>query len=216
MTDLRTRFSWSAALAIALAAALPSCSKNPEPPPAPAPAPDRAAAPRPTGTGGAAAPMNAHPTDPAAPGAGEIAWDVPAGWETAPNPSAMRKATYKIKRAEGDPEDGDLSVTQVGGSVEQNVQRWVGQFDLKPGEEAKRTQRTVGDLKVTVVELGGTFKSGMPGMGPATPKDKWALLGAIVETPTGMPWFFKLTGPEKTVTGARADFDKLVDSFRLK
>ena len=38
---------------------------------------------------------------------------------------------------------------------------------------------------------------------------------AVVETPVG-PYFFKLTGPEKTVTAARADFDKLVASFRAK
>jgi hypothetical protein len=109
-----------------------------------------------------------------------------------------------------------MSVSTAGGSVDANVQRWAGQFEQKPGDEAKRTQRTIGDLKVTVVEVKGTFKSGMPGMGPATSKEKWALLGAIVETPGGTPWFFKLTGPEKTVTAARADFDKLVDSFRVK
>ena len=90
----------------------------------------------------------------------------------------MRKATYKIKKAAGDPEDAELSVSQAGGSVDQNVQRWIGQFEQKQGEEPKRSERKVGDLKVTTVEVHGTFKSGMPGMGPAEPKTGWALLGA--------------------------------------
>jgi hypothetical protein len=46
------------------------------------------------------------------------------------------------------------------------------------------------------------------------PKPGYALLGAIVET--SPPTFFKLTGPEKTVMAARADFDKLVDGLRAK
>ena len=48
----------------------------------------------------------------------------------------------------------------------------------------------------------------------AGPKDGYALLGAIVETVT--PTFFKLTGPEKTVNAAKADFDKFIDSLRPK
>lgn len=213
MSHLRTLLPRSAALAVALAAFVPACSKNPEPPPAPAP--DRAAAPPATPEKpGAGAHPAAPPPGAQAQAGSEIAWDVPAGWETAPNPSAMRKATYKVKRAEGDPEDAEVSVSQAGGTVDANVQRWAGQFE--GGGEPKRAQRTLGDLKVTVVELKGSFKSGMPGMGPGATKEKWAMLGAIVETPAGTPWFFKMTGPEKTVTAARADFDKLVDSFRLK
>ncbi|EYF05314.1 hypothetical protein [Chondromyces apiculatus] len=210
MSHLRSRFHRAAALAVALAAAAPACSKTPEPPPSTQP--ERNAPPP-----GVAPLSGGHPAAPtAAQGGTEVSWDVPSGWETAPNPSPMRKATYKIKKAEGDPEDAELSVSQAGGSVEQNVQRWVGQFEQKPGEEKRTTTRKVGDISVTVVEVGGTFKSGMPGMGPTEPKTNWALLGAIAETPGGVTWFFKLTGPAKTVTAARADFDKLVDSLRIK
>ena len=40
-----------------------------------------------------------------------------------------------------------------------------------------------------------------------------ALLGAIVEV-GGSLWFFKMTGPAKTVAAARPEFDKLVSSFK--
>src|SRR5690242_1627382 len=90
-------------LVAALAAA---CSKTPEPSSTSTetPKPAQPAAGAMAGAPHAAAPA-AAPNAGAPSAAGEVAWDVPAGWETAPNPNAMRKATYKIKRAAGDAED---------------------------------------------------------------------------------------------------------------
>ncbi|WP_437312487.1 hypothetical protein [Sorangium sp. So ce385] len=199
-------------LVAALAAA---CSKTPEPTATSAPEPpatNKAAAPAPT----TQAPKPAHPGGQQAAGA-ELAWDAPASFESAPNPNAMRKATYKIKRAAGDAEDAELSVSQAGGSVDANITRWVGQFSQKSEDSPKRADLKVNDIKVAVVEIKGTFAgSGMPGMPAGEPKPSYAMLGAIAETPSGDLWFFKMTGPEKTVTGARADFDKLLNSLRLK
>ncbi|WP_437331045.1 hypothetical protein [Sorangium sp. So ce381] len=198
-------------LVAALAAA---CSKTPEP--------TATSAPEPPATSTPAAPAEATPAPKPAPAGGqqaggELAWDAPASFESAPNPNSMRKATYKIKRAAGDTEDAELSVSQAGGSVDANITRWAGQFSQKSDDSPKRTDLKAGDLKVTVVEVKGTFAgSGMPGMPASDPKPNYALLGAIAETPSGGLWFFKMTGPEKTVTGARADFDKLVNSLRLK
>ncbi|WP_233562330.1 hypothetical protein [Sorangium cellulosum] len=211
MTMIKLRSAMALPLVAALAAA---CSKTPEP--------TATTAPEPPSTSKPAAPAQPAPT-PTAPAAGagqqaagaELAWDAPASFETAPNPNAMRKATYKIKRAAGDTEDAELSVSQAGGSVDANITRWIGQFSEKSGDTPKRELK-VNDIKVTVVEVKGTFASGMPGMGTATPKPNYAMLGAIAETPSGELWFFKMTGPEKTVTGARADFDKLVNSLRVK
>ena len=163
-------------------------------------------------TASSSPPAAARP--PAAPsGPGDVAWDAPASWQKAENPSPMRKATYKIPKAKGDAEDAELSVSQAGGSVDMNLQRWATQFS--PKAEIKRTEKKVGDLKVTVAELHGTFAgSGMPGAAAGAPKEKWAMLAAIVETTP--PTFFKITGPENTVNGAKADFDKLLDGMRAK
>ncbi len=79
----------------------------------------------------------------------------------------------------------------------------------------KREDRSVRGLKVTVVEIHGTYKAmAMPGAPTVPPRDGQALLGAI--TATSPPTFFKLTGPEKTVVAARHDFDQLVSSLRAK
>jgi hypothetical protein len=146
---------------------------------------------------------------------GDLAWDVPSTWQTGASPSAMRKATYKVPKAAGDPEDAEVSVTQIGGALDANVDRWVGQFG---GDKSslKRSEETVGPLKVTIVSLEGKYTgSGMPGAPAAAPKDGYALVAAIVE-PVDPPYFFKMTGPKKTVNAARADFEHLVKSLHAK
>ena len=60
----------------------------------------------------------------------------------------------------------------------------------------------------------GTFASGMPGE-PAKQNPGYGLLGAIVETPAGN-YFFKLTGPMKTVKSAEQTFLKLLDSIKVE
>lgn len=139
-----------------------------------------------------------------------LAWKTPARWQSVPNASTMRLATYKIPRAPGDAADAEMSVMQAGGTVDANVERWVGQFDAEGQKTAKRTTKKVGALEVTIVEVEGTFSGGM---GPASgPQAGSALLAAIVATPD-MPHFFKMTGPAKTVKAARAELDALVASF---
>lgn len=211
MSEPRSSAHRRASLALALCALLTplACTKTPEPDPAASPARDtKAPEAHATPTQGAAAQAPKGPT--------EIGWDAPKGWEKAENPSPMRKATYKIPRAAGDTEDGELSVSQAGGTVDMNVNRWAGQFEAKGPEAVKREEKTVNGLKVSVVEIKGTFTgSGMPGGPAGAAKPSYALLGAIVET-SGQLWFFKLTGPEKTLAAARGDFDHLVDSIRAK
>jgi hypothetical protein len=142
-------------------------------------------------------------------GSKAIEWTAPARWKSVPNPSAMRLATYKIPHAAGDAEDPELSITQVGGSVDSNIERWIGQFDAAGQKSAKKTTKKVKDWKVTFVEIEGAFSGGMSGGGP---QSGWALLGAIVETP-GMPHFFKMTGPAKSVKAARAELEGMIDTI---
>lgn len=196
------------ALAFVIGFGVIACDKPPEP--APSAAPEKApAAPAPN-----APTTGAKEASPAKPS--EVVYEAPAAWQKVENPNPMRKATFKIPRAEGDSEDAELSVSQAGGSVDANVQRWAGQFERNKDDQVARKQMKVGDLDVTVVELHGTFAGGgMPGAPSAGPKTNWAMLGAIVET-QGSLTFFKLTGPEKTVQSAKPAFDKFIEGFRAK
>lgn len=122
----------------------------------------------------------------------------------------MRAASYRVPHAAGDSDDADVSVIRAGGSTDANIQRWIGQFQ-DPGKE-KRVEKTVHGLKVTTVEVSGTFAGGGPMMGGSSgPHTGWSLVGAIVETKDS-PYFFKMTGPASTVKAARAAFDAMIDS----
>ncbi|NOU33321.1 MAG: hypothetical protein HOO96_35945 [Polyangiaceae bacterium] len=211
--------------AVALATLASACSK-PEPTKDTAPAPSASASQITTAfpaiPPGAMPGMGAGGADPhadphagmaapagSAPAAGGLTWTAPSGWTSMPNPNTMRKATYKVPRAPGDADDAEMAITQVGGDIDSNVTRWVGQFEgtVTP----KRTELTVGALKVTIVEITGTFGGG--GMGGSTgKKEHWTMLTAIAQTEPAH--FFKLIGPEKTVNLARRDFDKFVHSFK--
>ena len=58
----------------------------------------------------------------------------------------------------------------------------------------------------------GTFASQMPG-DPSQPRPDFALLGAIVEAPSGS-YFFKFTGPRATVKAAHDAFYQFLDSVK--
>jgi hypothetical protein len=144
---------------------------------------------------------------------------VPAGWvEQAPT-SNMRKAQFSLPKVEGDPEDAELVAFYFGqgqgGSVEANIDRWIGQISQPDGssskEKAKTSSRQVAGMKVTLVDVGGTYSNTM--MGNTSPRPGYRMLAAVIETGEG-PWFFKLVGPEKTVSKWSGSFDQFINSLK--
>ncbi len=154
---------------------------------------------------------------------GTLRWTDPSAWRRGTPSSAMRRAQYAIPGAAPDA-DAELTVfwfgAGQGGSIDSNLTRWYGQFEQPDGRPsaavATRESRTSHGLTVTVTRVEGRFAGGgMPGAAPTAPRDGYALLAAIVETPNG-PWFFKMTGPRATVASAGAAFDELVSSFEFR
>ena len=102
-----------------------------------------------------------------------------------------------------------------GGSVDANLDRWVGQFlqaDGKPSKAAaKIVKRTIHGSQVTTVDVSGSYTGmGGPTASSASPAIAgYRLLGAIVIAPQGSI-FFKFTGPAKTVAANQAAFDKML------
>jgi hypothetical protein len=136
-----------------------------------------------------------------------LTWKVPKRWIKVPSPSSMRLATYRV------PPDAEMSVTQAGGTVDANAERWIGQFDEAARKGARRTTRKVHGLDVTIVEVSGQYSGGMSADAGGA---GFALVGVIVGTPQGaMPHFFKLTGPAKSVAAARGEVDELVGSLEI-
>jgi hypothetical protein len=151
-------------------------------------------------------------------GQSSVKWDAPKGWKTGPE-KPMRAATYYVPAAAGDSEEGECAVfINIGGGVQANVDRWIGQFEQPDGSasksKAKTEAKTINGLSVTMIDLTGTYKGGGAMMGaPTEPKKGYRLLGAIVEGKSG-PVYFKLTGPAKTIAAAQPDFQKMLASLK--
>jgi hypothetical protein len=103
----------------------------------------------------------------------------------------------------------ELTVSRAGGSTAENLERWVGQFD-NAGPD-RRSERTVRGLRVSTLEVSGTYEGGMTKAGGEAPRPEWGLLGAVIET-AGPFYFFKMVGPAASVRAARPAFDALVNS----
>ncbi|MSS73181.1 MAG: hypothetical protein EXS64_17065 [Candidatus Latescibacteria bacterium] len=157
---------------------------------------------------------------------GAITVRAPSAWKTETPTSGMRKAQYTLPKAKTDHEDASLIVfyfgQSQGGSVEDNLARWYGQFQQSDGsaskDKAKVDKKTVSGMPVTVVDVSGTYSPGsmnpMMGAGPE-PKPGYRMLAAIVETAQGA-YFFKLTGPEHTVEQGHKSFDRFIDQIQKK
>ena len=81
---------------------------------------------------------------------------------------------------------------------------------------AKRQSRTVNGLKVTLVDVPGTYVAEMtPGASQRHNSPNFHLRAAVIETANG-PYFIKLTGPAKTVAASEKQFEAFLGSVKLR
>jgi hypothetical protein len=147
----------------------------------------------------------------------------PAGWKAVPTSSSMRVAQWAIPRAAGDSADAELVLYYFGGSggtVEANIERWLGQMqqpDGKPSSAvAKRESRTVNGLKVTLVDVSGTYVAEMtPGAKERHNSPNFRLRAAVIEAANG-PYFVKFTGPARTMAAAERAFEQFLSSLKYQ
>jgi hypothetical protein len=152
---------------------------------------------------------------------GGLTFEAPASWKSARPSSSMRRAQLAIPAVEGDKEDGECVLFAFpggAGSVEANIERWAGQFRTESGKppKAEVTKAKGKNTEVTIVNLAGRYVAPIaPGNPETVDKPGFMLVGAIVETPE-ISYFLKVTGPEKTMKAAKADFDALIASMNLE
>ncbi|MGH9410284.1 MAG: hypothetical protein ACRD1V_12605 [Vicinamibacterales bacterium] len=153
---------------------------------------------------------------------GRLAYTAPPAWHTRPPASSMRVAEFVIPKAAGDQEDAELIVYYfggTGGSADANIERWIGQMQQPDGKpsttSARRDTRTVNGLKVSMVDVSGTYVAEVsPGAAEHFNKPDFRLRAAVVETAKG-PYYVKLTGPAKTVAAAGPAFDRFMSSLHF-
>ena len=162
---------------------------------------------------------------PASGSQGDLRLKAPDGWVSERPTSSMRVSQYQLPAAQGDSEAASLIVFYFGagqgGSVDANLERWIGQMqsaDGRPAKGAAKTETTtVNGMKVTLLDVAGTYSGGDMGGGGGTPSSKpnFRMRAGVIETPKGA-YFIKLVGPEKTVARWDSSFQEFIKSAEFK
>ena len=133
---------------------------------------------------------------------GAMCLTAPDDWVRREPGSQFLLTEFALPKVAGAAEDGRLTVSSAGGSVEDNLTRWKGQFGGKPEKESQETIDVAG-VKITVVDYTGTFSDQRGPFAPVTPKAGYRMLAAIIPLDNQL-FFVKGYGPEQTLA-AHAD-----------
>lgn len=156
---------------------------------------------------------------------GKLVLQAPANWkQTEPKSRIIEQEFAVPAEKEKDLAPGRVTIMGAGGSVEQNIDRWIGQFVQPDGsdskEKAKIDKRKVAGIEVHVIDIAGTYKD-MPGGpfagGKTIERENYRMLAAII--PAGKTignYFIKFYGPKKIVDENEKAFAKMIESLEKK
>jgi hypothetical protein len=139
--------------------------------------------------------------------AAALKFDAPAGWVRQTPSSTMRVAEFTLPHVPADAEDATVTVfffgSSMGGNVQANLDRWIGQLEQPDGSSSKAramsASTTANGLTITTLDVSGTYVAQVtPGSAERFNKAGFRQIAAVVETPGG-PYFVKLLGPQATV-----------------
>ncbi len=171
------------------------------------------------------------PTEPAKPhtvkvGAGKLTIVLPGTWEHVEPATRIIEHEFLITTppVEGASEKppaptGRLTISQAGGTIEANMQRWIGQFRLgrdADGADAMKKEKTMADpLVIHQLDIAGTYFDMPRGpFGPKTERPDYRMLGAMIETPDEGTWYIKFYGPQVLVEAEAEAFHKMVADLK--
>jgi len=119
-----------------------------------------------------------------------LAWSAPQTWVQENPSSSMRVAQWRLLgSADGTSAECALFHFPGGGTVDDNINRWIGQF-AQPDSE--RSQTVVNGMPVHLVTVTGTFQAGNE------PMPNFTMVAAVVEARS--MHFLKCTGANSVVS----------------
>ncbi len=151
---------------------------------------------------------------------GKITLQAPKGWERQKPRTNIVDYEFAAPAVEGDKTAGRVTVMGAGGSVEANINRWIGQFSQADGtatrERAVIEKGKVDGQEVHLVDIAGTFKDQRGPFAPATIREDYRMMGAIIVTEKLGQYFVKLYGPKKTIAANEKAFKEMIESLKVK
>lgn len=157
----------------------------------------------------------------------DVVGTAPATWK-ATRPTEMqarfRLVQFRLPRAAGDAVDPELIVFYFGagggGGVPANLERWRGMFDGDMSGKGKVATQSRGGLKITTLDLSGTYKDRPSPMAPSfTSRPGYRMLAAAVETTRAGgqgPYWVRLVGPAKSVAAQSAAWQAFLKSLKAR
>ena len=141
---------------------------------------------------------------------------VPGEWRRLAPSNTMRLAEFEVPGVGDGAGAGNLAIFKGNyGTVDANVDRWVGQFTERQGD-FRRWQLELADGSghmATMVDVSGTFGGGMGG----STQTNQRMLGAIVEGGGGGQYYYlKLVGPKPTIDHWADGFQSFVNGVQTQ
>jgi len=146
-------------------------------------------------------------SDTAEPG---ITWDLPDGWQPMSGGSGMALALFEAPGESGAARVSVTPLTGSAGGVLANINRWRGQVGLnsiKTIEDQPMTGLQVDQSPAGLIDLASP-----QGISAGTER----MLVVLVPRPQDdRTWFFKMTGPDDTITRHKQGFVRFVESVQF-
>ncbi|HEX4145019.1 MAG TPA: hypothetical protein VHY91_16050 [Pirellulales bacterium] len=154
---------------------------------------------------------------------GKLQLTAPETWERKKPQNNVIQYEFAVAPVGGDERPGRVTISGAGGSVDANIDRWLGQFIQPDGADSKKAakieEKKIAGQTVHLVDISGTYKDQPGGPfagGPIVERKKYRMFAAIIVTKDLGNYFLKFYGPEQTVADNRAAFDKMVESLETK
>ena len=141
----------------------------------------------------------------------------PENWKSVPPKSNFLLHEFRVP-AEGK-DFARITFSISGGSIKQNIERWIAQFDSASKVESSTDKKDIAGGEVHLVDISGTYKESMGGgpfaPGPVKKLENHRLLGAIIVLKDGTQVFVKGTGPSAIMEENKDAFNKMIENVKI-
>jgi hypothetical protein len=126
-----------------------------------------------------------------------ITLTAPATWKRTRPGSSFYLAEFALPHVDKDTTDGRLMVSVGSGSMEANLDVFMGEFDT-PSENARKEQKEIAGLQVTIVDISGGYTGQHSQSAPTATQAGYRMIVAVI--PIGdQLYFVKAVGPQQTI-----------------
>ena len=155
---------------------------------------------------------------------GRLTLQAPEKWKRQEPKVSIIEHEFTVEGKKGQ-DAGRVTIMAAGGSIQQNIDRWVGQFAPPEGKKSKEKPKTekkkVAGMEVHLVDLSGIYLDSAGGgpfaRGKTIERKNYRMLAAIIPGgPSIGNYFIKFYGPAELVKENEKAFDTMIDSLSKK